>query len=149
MQKSLFYKNKKGFTLMELLVVIAIIGILASVSWETLGGVKKKSDATNACEQVASMINKTRNYALSGKVVGASVPTSFSITINNSIVTITNTNLLATETFSIPGGVDCGDWSSTYASPNAIGTGGSITCVSSDGASSRTVTVTPYQAVCN
>lgn len=150
MQKSLFFNHRRGFTLIELLVVIAIVGILVSVSWEILGGVKKASDVKNACEQVASMINKTRNYALSGKVVGASVPASFSIEITGSVIKITS-NLPTTtmETFNIPGGISCGLWSSTYSPPNAIGSNtATINCTDASGVL-QAVAVTPHQAVCN
>lgn len=131
--------GRRGFTLLELITVIAIIAIISAISWSTLGDTKKQSDANNACEQVASMINKTRNYAVSGKLSPAI------ITISSNSVSI---NSAPAETVSIPGGVNCGSWTSTYVAPNAIGTNiNNINCTS--GTASRVVNVTAFRAVCN
>ena len=57
-------KNKKAFTLIELLIIMAILSILAAVSYTTLNKMRTQSQIENACNAVAAMINKTRNYDL-------------------------------------------------------------------------------------
>ncbi len=131
--------NRKGFSLVEVMSVIAIIGIVSVISWEMLGGAKKTSDVTNACEQVASMINKTRGYALSGRTATATVRI-----INNNTVTINS----PAESFTIPGGVTCTNATFTYAAPNAVGGSGTVTCTANGGSASRTIDVSPLRAAC-
>ena len=143
---------------MELMVVIAIVGILSAVSWGILAGARKSSDAKNACEQVASMINKTRNYALSGKTFknGAVVvvPTVFTATVSGQTVTITNDKSVSPETFSIPNSVTCGAslsfaFSAPYGTCSGCGSPSTPINCSVSGGATRTVTVTPNSAVCN
>jgi len=125
----------KGFTLIEVLIVTAIIGIISGVSWATLGTAKKGVDASSACTQVAAYFNKGRNYAVSGKG-------DTTVSVSGSTV-----NVGTTESYTLKG-VSCGVFSSTYRAPDGIGTGtGNITC-SASGATSRTVSITPYLAVC-
>ncbi len=142
--------SKKGFTLIELIVVLAVVAIVTTISWSALSGMKNRANVNNACGQVSAMINKTRNYALSGKKVNGVVPASFTVSVNGSDVTIAGGGTTM-ETYTIPGGVNCvssSSWSSTYNVPNAVGTSSaSITCSSNN--VSRTVVVTPYLAVCN
>jgi prepilin-type N-terminal cleavage/methylation domain-containing protein len=144
---------KKGVTLIELISVIAIIGIIATVSWVTMIGTKNSANAQNACEQVAAMINKTRNYALSGKVVGVSVPDKFRFGIINSNNAYIDDNIMSQlDYLIIPNGVLCSNVSFLYSVPygNCSGTANcdmNIDCLS--GGASRTVTVTPNSAVCN
>jgi len=135
--------GRQGFTLLELITVIAIIAIISAISWSTLGGAKKQSDVNNACEQVASMINKTRNYALSGKIAEAVFRLGYlTVTIDG------------VESFNIPGGVDCTPYGEfRYKAPGAIGLFNSVPFSSQDitcksGTASRTVSVTPFTAVC-
>lgn len=130
----------KAFTLLEVLIVAAIIGIISGVSWATLGTAKKGADAGNACTQVASYINKARNYTVSGK------DTLVTVTINGSDVNIVGTKI-AGEGYVLKGGVDCGFYRVKYSAPNGDGgTTAGINCTS--GGITRTVNVTPYQAVC-
>ena len=68
MSKKIFCQKKyKGVTLLELLVVIAIISIVSVISFAMLNGVRESSQMENACNEVAALINKTRDYALTGK----------------------------------------------------------------------------------
>ena len=145
-----------GFTLIELLVVLAAVGIITAMSWGALNGMKNRANVNSACEQASVMINKTRNYAVSGKMVSGISPASFSIIISGPAATIAYVTGGggggAMETFTFPGGISCnttggGQWSSTYTLPDGVGTNtASITCQSSG--VSRVVTVTPYQAIC-
>jgi type II secretory pathway pseudopilin PulG len=146
--------GNQGFTVLELIVIIAVVAIITGMSWSALSGMKNRASVNNACGQVSAMINKTRNYALSGKMVSGSVPVSFAIIINGSIIQISSSAGGTMESFSIPGGVNCASpaWSATYTTPNAIGAlpGGvatsTITCSGYGG--SRNIEVTPYQAIC-
>ncbi|MFZ2188300.1 MAG: prepilin-type N-terminal cleavage/methylation domain-containing protein [Candidatus Moraniibacteriota bacterium] len=150
--------GNQGFTILELIVIIAVVTIVTAMSWSALSGMKNKTNINNACGQVSAMINKTRNYALSGKVAGGfggSVPESFTITITGGTIQIVSNNPVGlSETFHIPGGVTCASptWSATYATPNAVGTlpgGGATSIITCSGyGGSRNVEVTPYQAIC-
>jgi len=67
-RKKIFCQKKyKGVTLLELLVVIAIISIVSTISFATLNGIRESSRMENACNEAAALINKTRDYALTGK----------------------------------------------------------------------------------
>ena len=54
--------NKKAFTLVELLVVIAIIGLLASIVFVTLSGVKSDSRDAKRNVETASMRKALEMY---------------------------------------------------------------------------------------
>ena len=145
-------QKTKAFTLVELIIVIAIIAIISAVSWSVLGGAKKTAAVNDACNQVAAMINKTRNYALSGKN-GANF---FEITTKPSgLAIIIKADANTLETFVLAGGVICDTDTVLYAAPNGEAqfnghnfTTESINCSSSDFSASRTVSVSPYTAVC-
>jgi prepilin-type N-terminal cleavage/methylation domain-containing protein len=134
-------QNLKAFTLIEVMLVVGIISVISGISWVALSKSKKNVDALNACTQVAAYINKTRNYVISGRANQA--------TVNIAIDTIFITgNDDIKETYKLKGGVDCGNNMFSYSAPN--GDGGiakTINCVSSDGMT-KSVSVTPYQAVC-
>jgi prepilin-type N-terminal cleavage/methylation domain-containing protein len=165
MLKKIFSNKKtKGFTLVELLIVIAIIAIISAISWSTLGGGKKQSSVNNTCEQIASMINKTRNYALSGNVgtTSANPAKFFTIHIGKSDSTIAFTNgskEIPLEA-NVPhlGGVTCEEVQMNYFVPDAtlsIGyaDGRGVSVISNDikcqsDGNIRTIKVTPFTAVC-
>lgn len=140
----------KAFTLVELIIVIAIIAIISAVSWSVLGGAKKSAAVNDACNQVAAMINKTRNYALSGKN-GA---VAFEAAVDGSKITI-KADAVPIETFTFAGGAICANHTLLYAVPNGEAkfdgdnfTEEFINCSSSDFSATRTVSVTPYVATC-
>jgi type II secretory pathway pseudopilin PulG len=155
--------GRQGFTILELIVIIAVVTIITAMSWSALSGMKNRASINNACGQVSAMINKTRNYALSGKMVGGaggSVPSSFSVAVNGSVIQISSDPVGLSESFAISGGVNCfsivggaptGPWSSVYSTPNAVGaispaSATGVRCLGHGG--SRDVEVTPYQAIC-
>jgi prepilin-type N-terminal cleavage/methylation domain-containing protein len=140
-------KKTKAFTLIEILLVIAILAILSSISWINLANSKKATDVGNACSQVATYINKARNYTVSGNAKKATVSVSgkkieIKITTNVGVIDYSS------DSYEFKGNVSCSSSSFSYSAPSGIGSSGIVTC-SSDGVPSRTITVTPYQAVCN
>lgn len=66
-KKNFYQKKYKGVTLLELIVVIAIISIVSAISFSTLSGMRESAKIEDACNEVAALINKTKNYALTGK----------------------------------------------------------------------------------
>ncbi len=138
-------KKIRGFTLVEILIVIAILAVLSVVSWSNLNNSKKATDVGNACSQVAAYINKARNYAVSGNAKSVSVNVTGK-EINVSIISSSGAN--SQENYMLKGDVSCSSSSFSYLAPNGVGSNGTIVCSSSNG-SNKTVTVTPYQAVCD
>ncbi len=145
-------QKKSGFTLVEVIIVIAIVGIISAVSWSILNGAKKAAAVNDACNQVAAMINKTRNYALSGKQDNnGNVPDSFRIKTGGPIViysVISNTETQM-ESFSLAGGISCGSYILTYNIPDGLGgVSQDVICTDVDIDALRTVKVSPYTAFC-
>lgn len=141
------FKKRKAFSLIEVLIVIAIVGIIATVSFVSLGATKKGADAKSACTQVASYINKARNYTLSGR---------------NSIVTVhvlgtaitiigSGNGTAVNETYALRSLVNCTpEYNATYTAPSGSGgTSAFIDCYDSTNSTFKRVTVTPYQAICD
>ncbi len=145
-------RKKQGLTLIELIIVVAIITIVSAVSWSILGGAKKTAAVNDACNQVAAMINKTRNYALSGKQDNSgNVPDSFRIKTGGPIViySVISSTETQMESFSLVGGVSCGSYTLTYNVPDGFGgISQNVICTDVDIDALRTVKVTPYVAVC-
>lgn len=142
----------KAFTLVELIIVIAIVAIISAVSWSVLGGAKKSAAVNDACNQVATMINKTRNYALSGKQVNGVVPDSFRIKTGGPVViySVTSSGETQMESFSLAGGISCGSYIFTYNVPDGVSgiEEEEVFCTDADIDAIRTVNVTPYVATC-
>lgn len=135
-------KKIKAFSLIEILAVVAIVGIITAASWGLLGKGKKASDIHNACTQVAGIINKARNYTISGKY------RTVTVTVSGGTVVISGD---VSESYTFRGVVTCsGAGPFTYTAPSGIGNvSGVITCSSPTSTDSRVVNVTPYNAVCN
>ena len=140
---------------MEMIIVIAIIGLIASVSWRSLSEGKKRNEVGNVCKVVASMINKTRSYALTGKQVRSGSPSSFIFRLNNEVI-IEGTGENGNEEldrFIELRGVSCGQVRLSYTPPNgrlisASGlNGGEIIC-SLNGDYPKTIQVSKYRAIC-
>lgn len=62
-------KAYRGGTFIEVVSVIAIIGIFAGISWKNLSDNKKHAEVEAAASEIASLINQTRGYALTGKKI--------------------------------------------------------------------------------
>jgi prepilin-type N-terminal cleavage/methylation domain-containing protein len=145
MQKN---KNYLGFSLVELLVVIAIVGIIASVTFEILGASRKNVNLENECNNVASVINKARSYALSGRQLTAgstSVAVSFP---GNSTYSVDNL-ASGTESYSLVR-VTSDAQTFSFAKPTGAmtTTGTGTVTLSADGAT-RTVVVSAFSAKCD
>ena len=136
-------KDSKAFTLIEITIMLGVIVIFVGISWAALNSAKKNIDAGNACTQVAAMINKTRNYTLSGKTTEATVEIR-----SGSQIIVTGSGI-PQEDYSIKGGVSCDNISPiNYHAPDGRGgTTANINCHVSGGAI-KIVEVTPYNAVC-
>jgi len=153
-----WYGSKKGITLLELLIAIAIIAILAAFSWQLLQKSREASAVDNTCQIIVSAINKTRGYALTGKVGNAEncVPKGFRVRIDNSNhwVKITENDIshelcdYTEPTISIPSNVNCDSGSFGFKVPlgQLIDAPGTINC--SLGDSSKTIEVSEYKAIC-
>ena len=76
-------KNKKGVTLIEVMAVIAIISIFAVISYKNLANNRNHAEVEAVASEIASLINQTRNFALTGKVVNGNVPGCFAIRFQN------------------------------------------------------------------
>jgi len=76
-------KNYKGVTLIEVFGVIAIISIFAVISWKQLADNRKHAEVEAVAQEIASLINQTRSYALTGRKVNTGsleeVPNCFGI----------------------------------------------------------------------
>jgi prepilin-type N-terminal cleavage/methylation domain-containing protein len=94
-------KNFKGVSLIEVLIVIVIIAVTAAISYVNLTNARRQTAVSNTCNELASFYNKARNYALTGKVVGGSVPTFFKMIIPNG-----NTSAIIYRSFNSDGSLD-------------------------------------------
>ena len=132
--------------MVELIVVLAIIGIISIVSWAALRGSKPSAQLTGACNEAAAAINKTRGYALSGKVGldGVTVPDFFQVRFVNSTIMIPETG----ETIILPGGVDCSTRTYIFSVPHGGKTGSNLNLSCSNSSGTKTVEVTEFRAVC-
>lgn len=73
-------KNLKGVTLIEVVSVIAIISVFAVISYNNLADNRRHAEVEAAASEIASIINQTRSYALTGKKLDdGSVPSCFAI----------------------------------------------------------------------
>lgn len=137
--------SSNGFTLIELIVVLGATLIIFAVSWSILSNMRGEANNTSACNELASIINKTRNYALNGKSVDGEVPSAFSVHISGSNVDINPTD----ESYTLSKGVSCGSATITYSVPDGT-CGGScpVELVCGSG-SEHKVVVDKFKAVCN
>jgi prepilin-type N-terminal cleavage/methylation domain-containing protein len=149
-------KNKKvhvsrqlGFSLIEFLIAVAIISIISVVSWIRLSDSKSATFAKQACEEAASAINKTRNFALSGKCSGGGA-TFVRIRISGNGGVISGGNGNCDETFSLPRATTCSTGTFTFGIPLGDGNTGSISCniTGGDASDARTVIVDNNKAYC-
>ncbi len=72
-------KNYKGVTFIEVMAVLAIISIFAVISYKSWADNRKHAEVEAAASEIASLINQTRSYALTGKKVSGAVPVCFRI----------------------------------------------------------------------
>ncbi|NTU67184.1 MAG: hypothetical protein HGB08_04675 [Candidatus Moranbacteria bacterium] len=153
-QKNTNRKNKsfwKGFTLLELTVVIAASMILLALSWESLSKSRQDANESAACNELASYINKTRTYALTGKTdKDGKVPDKFYVTTSRSN-NVTSIYIKAdgtlVEKYDIKGGIDCDSVNLNYSVP-----GGGISGTNNYNCGTLHkyhVDVDKFKAVCN
>lgn len=66
---------QRGFTVMEILVVVAVLGILASIAFYSLHGLRPRLALRGVANEISSMLNKARYDAirLNKTVVGSIV----------------------------------------------------------------------------
>ena len=84
-------KNNKGFSLVELIIVIAIMAVLVGVLAPTYLQYVEKSKKANDVSAVDTIINAVEIAAIDPVVVAdASAPTSLSITIDKTSITVTD-----------------------------------------------------------
>lgn len=117
----------KGFTLLELTIVIAASMIIMALSWDSLANSRKDAAESAACNELASYINKTRTYALTGKIVNGETPDSFKISTNGSDISIkTDDGAQVEDKYTLKRGISCGNVDISYSVPsgdNLDGTG--------------------------
>jgi len=154
------FANNKGITLIELVIVMAVIGIITAISWETLGGTKDASKVENACNSLASVINKTRSHALTGKCSGNGADRVV-MNLAGPIGTIKDKDddppgregVNCDETFNIQeqggGGVSCGDLTLSYSIPDGNASFVRVRSIRCNlNGINKYVCVTPYKAEC-
>ena len=124
------------------MIVIAIVAIMAAVAWTTLGNSRKDVNFENACNQLASSINKARGYALSGKnSLGNNAISISGLSNSYSIL-----GMASPETSLLPKGVSVNAFNCRFAVPSGAMSGcGTITFPGS----TKTVTVEAFNAKCN
>jgi len=166
----MFHKNKKGFSLVEITIIVGIIAIMSFLSWRVLTSQKDVTQVEDAANVVASAINKTRAYALTGKIIDSSetVPDFFKVsTVDGNTIRIEaldenclNSSVESDYVFETP--IDIENAAFVFSVPNGelvkkTGTGGSP-CGSDNteveisrgnvgvpGAPNRIVTVTEFR----
>lgn len=150
-------KYKQGFTLLELLIVMAIVSTVASLSWETLVKVRNQSQVNNACESVATMVNKARSYALSG--INDTSEIKFECSKNLRVCDIrrrkdagSGWSLVSGESqYPVESGVTTTDFTVIYSLPyasNAIITHTATIASESDPSISKNISIDSFKAVC-
>jgi len=116
----------KGFTLLELTVVIAASMIILALSWDSLAKSRQDANESAACNELASYINKTRTYALTGKATDeGSVPDFFNVSTSGSDIFIKRDSKSGSlvEKYTLKNGIDCGNVDISYSVPDG---GGSV-----------------------
>lgn len=145
-RKSVF--SKKGFTLLELTIVIAASAIILALSWESLAKSRQDANESAACNELASYINKTRTYALTGKIVNGETPDSFMISTSGSDISIkTDDGTQVEDKYTLKAGISCGNISIKYDVPSGdgvVGSSGPYNC----GAKYH-VDIDKFKAVCS
>jgi len=113
--------SPKGFTLLELTVVIAASMIILALSWDSLAKSRQDANESAACNELASYINKTRTYALTGKATDeGSVPDYFNVSTSGSDIFIKRDSKSGSlvEKYTLKNGIDCGNVDISYSVPS-------------------------------
>ena len=161
-------KKYKSFTLVEVIIVIAIISIFTMLSYKSWRDTRNNAEVEAVCSQIASLINQTRNDALTGKrvtsidsLVNNEVPDGFRIYLYRkplleyriaAVKTATEDHVLTNVgNISTKVTMTSSDVNFAYAVPNGNGSASQAFPVSIElslGGINKKVEVSPYRAVC-
>ncbi len=83
MPKKYFSFSQKGFSIIELLVVIFIVALLSGLVLVGFFSGQKRYAVSRAAQLLAADLRRAQNFAITGKIQGATVPAGYGLYISS------------------------------------------------------------------